>query len=77
MFIEKILVATDGSDLAVRAAREHACDLIVMGARPGRRQPAADRQRGPACARVVDGPVLALRDPGEASPPEFADVAMT
>ncbi|WP_371765410.1 universal stress protein [Massilia sp.] len=59
----------------VRAAQEHGCDLIAMGAHGA--QEADTRYLGSvaryvlACSPV---PVMVLRDPREATPPDFRDM---
>ncbi|MCS0628232.1 universal stress protein [Telluria mixta] len=59
----------------VRAAQEQGCDLIVMGAHGS--QEADTRYLGSVARHVLacsPVPVMVLRDPREATPPEFRDV---
>jgi nucleotide-binding universal stress UspA family protein len=58
----------------VRVAQEQGCDLIVMGAHGS--QEADTRYLGSVARYVLASspiPVLVLRDPREATPPEFRD----
>jgi nucleotide-binding universal stress UspA family protein len=58
----------------VRVAQEQGCDLIVMGAHGS--QEADTRYLGSVARYVLASspiPVLVLRDPREATPPEFSD----
>ena len=66
--------ASDPGPEIVDAAREHGCDLIVMGAHGPRE--ADTRCLGSVARYVLESspiPVLVLRDPREATPPEFRD----
>lgn len=72
MFIEKTCVP--GPEI-VRAGQEHGCDPIAMGAHGA--QEADTRYLGSVARYVLASspvPLMVLRDPREATPPDFRDM---
>lgn len=71
------LASSPGPEI-VRTAEEYGCDLIVMGSHG---PSAIDRGHAGSVARYVMAasavPVLVLRDPREAAPPEYGDAPMS
>lgn len=61
----------------VRTAQEHRCDLIVMGAHgPADANPLLTGSVAQHVLGWSTVPVLVMRDPREAAPPEFAEVPL-